>query len=64
MTTRKKNCTLHHQEGVDAAWAHKTEEDCPYKDEEKRGLWLDGFRMGLSCLMRTVSKKYRNPWSF
>ncbi len=56
MTTRKNQSMCEHQQGVDAAWAGKTEDDCPEElTSEKRKWWLIGFSLGLSCLLRTRS---------
>ena len=54
----KKNRKMdHHQDGVDAAFAGKKEDDCRFEDKEERSLWLDGFKAAIATIKRCCGGK-------
>ena len=54
----KKNKKMEcHQDGVDAAFAGKKEEDCRFEDEDDKASWLDGFKAAISTILFTSKDK-------
>ena len=46
-----------HQDGVDAAFAGKEEEDCPTTDDDDKSSWLGGFKAAITTILRTNTGK-------